>query len=122
MTTEQANAILEKAKSGFGKALIALSIFDATGLKIASTRDMEDTRITTLLNAITESLKKSLELSDFPNLRSYYMIDLKDNSKVIISQSGEYAIDIVFNDEVKMGMVTSVIWPEILKMFKEAAK
>ncbi len=122
MELAKLNAVIELAKENFGDGLVSTDIWGKDGQVLVGHQVNE--AAAAMLNQVTGSIRNSLETSNYPQLRWYYFLELKDNKGVFVMLSGgDYQMGIAI-DMVKcpMGMAVSVAGPAVYKAFVEAVK
>ncbi len=121
MELAKLNAIVDKAKSELGAALISCAVLGDDGQVLVGHKPNH--AVGAMLSEITGAIKKSLATSDFPSLNKYYLIDMKDNTSIMVMNSGsfEYAMALDMT-KLQMGLLMSVVGPQLFEMFQDAVK
>jgi len=71
--------------------------------------------------AITKSLKNSLQISRFPRLGSYYMLDLNDDQVLFIAVTEELQWGFLLTGAKKqLGLLLNIVLPKALKALEES--
>jgi hypothetical protein len=110
---------VEYLKDELGNALIACDFFSAAdGMPIDGYNSQP--KASALFNQLTNAMIKTLQGAGFPNIDRYYLVDLEGDKMVAIVLLGDYRLGILMDtNKVQLGLLLSVVIPEIIKMMKD---
>jgi hypothetical protein len=113
---------IEVLKEDLGEALIACDIWPTgTGQSIAGHNTQP--KATALFEQVTEYMKKTLKDSGFPGLDKYYLLDLENDSLIVVLQFEGYQWGMLVNsNKVQLGLLLNIALPKAMEAFDEAIK
>jgi len=111
---------IEILKEDLGKGLVACDIWPTgSGQSIAGHNSQP--KATALFEQVTEYMNKTLSGAGFPGLAKYYMLDLENDSLVIVLMFEGYQWGMLINSqEVQLGLVLNIAVPKAREAFKDA--
>lgn len=122
MNIKKLNNAVNVLKEDLGEALIACDIWPTgTGQSIAGYNSQP--KATALFEQVTEHIIKTLSSSDFPGLNKFYLIDLEEDSMIIVLEFEKYQWSILLNSKkVQLGLLLNVVVPDVRAAFEDALK
>jgi hypothetical protein len=120
MNIQKLNAAIAGLKSDLEEGLIATDIWStADGQSMAGINPQP--QACALFNRITNYMIGALKGAGFPELGRYYILDLTNNSMVIIIPMGDFQWGMLIDrTKTQMGLMLNVILPKIVDNFEEA--
>ncbi len=119
MDIDKLNECIELLKKQMGGALLATSIVstsDAQAIADYNSKPGADSIFIEVTDLINDSLKKG-----YPLLGKYYLLDLQENSMLIVLPLGEYQwVIAVDTTKAKLGLIMNVVLPDAISAFENA--
>jgi len=122
MDIKEFNNAIETLKDNLGKGLTACDIrITGTGKSIAGFN--VDTKLTAVLEQVTDYISKMLKDADLPELQDYYLMDFDDGSLAIVLITDKYQWLILINKkETNLGFLLNVAIPDAHKALMKVLK
>jgi hypothetical protein len=119
------NDIVNLVKTQVGAGLMATDIWSTDALSLAGVNQQPGA--VALFNQITRDMNTTLARSGFPGLDNYYMLRLEGKKLVFLIQelSGPmplYQGILVDEEHCSLGILISVVLPQVRAKLKEAAR
>ncbi|MCD6153202.1 MAG: hypothetical protein J7J07_04745 [Syntrophobacterales bacterium] len=119
MNIDKLNECIELLKKQMGSSLLATSIVstsDAQAIADYNSKPGADAIFIEVTNLINDSLKKG-----YPQLGKYYLLELEEDSMLIVIPLGEYQwIIAVDTTKAKLGLIMNVVLPDAISAFENA--
>jgi len=119
MNIDKLNECIELLKKQMGSSLLATSIVstsDAQAIADYNSKPGADAIFIEVTNLINDSLKKG-----YPQLGKYYLLELQEDSMLIVIPLGEYQwIIAVDTTKAKLGLIMNVVLPDAISAFENA--
>ena len=122
MNVKKLKNAVEVLKENLDGALIACDIW-LTGTGTSVVGYNTNPQATALFEKVTSDMTKALGGAGFPNLNKYYLLELENNSMVVVLQFGEEGYQwgmLVDSSKVNLGLLLNIAIPEARKAFVEA--
>ncbi len=114
------NGAIEKLKIDLGERLLATSIWDTINLQTIAEFNYDKETFSSF-NNVEVHLNNALKQGDFPELDDYYILNMKKDRMILVLLLGNYHWGLmVLRKDGVMGLLISVIIPELQKVFKSA--
>jgi hypothetical protein len=113
---------IEVLKENLDGALIASDIWPTgSGQSLAGYNS--NAAATALFERVTENMNKTLKESAFPSLEKYYLLDLTNDSLIVVLLFEGYQWGMLVNKtKVQLGLLLNIAIPKARESFMEAAK
>jgi hypothetical protein len=120
MNVQKLNEAIEMVKRDLGASLLATDIFtkeDGTSIAGYNTQP----KACALFNELTGNLQKSLNVSGFPALNDYYLLNLVEGNMVVVLNLVEFQWGfLVDSNKVKLGLLLNIVIPAAKDAFIDA--
>jgi|GEM_PF-1010591 hypothetical protein len=122
MNVKKLNASMDALKEDLEDALIASVIWTtADGQSIAAINPQP--KAAALFNQVTGSISKTLSNSGFPGLNKYYLLDLEQNTMILILVFKDHQWGmLVDSSKIQLGLLLNVAMPNAFAGFEDALK